>query len=60
MTLPPIGVLFSVTCGVTGVRPDEATRPTLLYLGIVTFRLVLVGLFPWVTLSVPRYLGLLS
>jgi tripartite ATP-independent transporter DctM subunit len=57
--LPPIGVLYYVTCGIASARSDKAAGQTLIYLAIVSVSMLCVGFFPWFTLALPRALGLI-
>jgi C4-dicarboxylate transporter DctM subunit len=56
--LPPIGVGFFIACGIAKVPVDRATRDMLPYIYMMCAGLLIVILVPWVTLIVPRILGL--
>jgi tripartite ATP-independent transporter DctM subunit len=52
--LPPVGVGFFISCGIAGISADRAVRPMLPYIGFLCLGLLLVILFPWFTLVLPR------
>lgn len=57
--LPPLGVLFTVACGVTGTSVGHAIKPVFLYLGVVAAGLLAIGAWPDLTLALPRAAGLI-
>ena len=56
--LPPIGVGLFISCGIAGIKMDQVVRPMMPYIGFLCFGLLLVILFPWITLVVPRMFDL--
>jgi tripartite ATP-independent transporter DctM subunit len=56
--LPPIGVGFFIACGIANIPGDRATPAMMPYVYMMCAGLVIVILVPWVTLIVPRLLGL--
>jgi TRAP-type C4-dicarboxylate transport system, large permease component len=56
--LPPIGVGFFIACGIAKVPVDRASGAMLPYVWMMCIGLLVVILFPWFTLVVPRILKL--
>ena len=56
--LPPIGVGFFIACGIANIPGDRATPAMMPYVYMMCAGLLIVILVPWVTLIVPRVLGL--
>jgi C4-dicarboxylate transporter DctM subunit len=56
--LPPIGVGLFISCGIAQVPMDRAVKPMLPYVAFLCFGLLLVIVFPWITLVVPRLFNL--
>jgi tripartite ATP-independent transporter DctM subunit len=56
--LPPIGVGLFIACGIANVTVDRVVRPMLPYVLFLCLGLLLVILFPWFTLVLPRLFGL--
>ena len=56
--LPPIGVGLFIACGIANVSVDRVVRPMLPYVLFLCLGLLLVILFPWFTLVLPRLFGL--
>ena len=56
--LPPIGVGLFIACGVANISVDRVVRPMLPYVLFLCLGLLLVILFPWLTLVLPRAFGL--
>ena len=56
--LPPLGVGFFISCSIASTTVDRAARPMMPYILMMCVGLLVVILFPWVTLIVPRLLGL--
>jgi tripartite ATP-independent transporter DctM subunit len=56
--LPPIGVGLFIACGIANVSVDRVVRPMLPYVLFLCLGLLLVILFPWLTLVLPRLFGL--
>ena len=56
--LPPIGVGFFIACGIANIPGDRATPAMMPYVYMMCAGLLIVILVPWVTLIVPRLLGL--
>ncbi|HEV8440476.1 MAG TPA: TRAP transporter large permease [Methylomirabilota bacterium] len=52
--LPPIGVGFFISCGIAGISVDRAVRPMMPYIIFLCLGLLMVILFPWLTLVLPR------
>jgi TRAP-type C4-dicarboxylate transport system permease large subunit len=55
---PPLGVGYYIACGVAGSSPGRTMRSTIPYVAILVVGLLVVALFPEVTLLVPRALNL--
>jgi C4-dicarboxylate transporter, DctM subunit len=55
--MPPIGVGYYIACAVGDAPAHETMRPSLVYNLFLLIGLVLVILFPGVTLAVPHLLG---
>ena len=56
--LPPIGVGLFIACGIAKISVDRVVRPMLPYVLFLCLGLLLVILFPWLTLVLPRAFGL--
>jgi tripartite ATP-independent transporter DctM subunit len=56
--LPPIGVGLFIACGVAGVTIDRVIRPMMPYIAFLCLGLLLVIVFPQITLVLPRLFGL--
>ena len=56
--LPPIGVGLFIACGIAGITIDRVTREMMPYVTMLSFGLLLVIAFPWLTLVLPRVFGL--
>jgi C4-dicarboxylate transporter DctM subunit len=56
--LPPIGVGLFISCGIAKISMDRALGPMLPYVIFLCLGLLIVVLFPWFTLIIPRILGL--
>ena len=56
--LPPIGVGLFVSCGIAKISIDRTLRPMLPYVIFLCLGLLIVVLFPWFTLILPRVLRL--
>jgi tripartite ATP-independent transporter DctM subunit len=56
--LPPIGVGLFICCGIANVSMDRVIAPMLPYVMFLCIGLLLVILFPWLTLVLPRAFGL--
>ena len=56
--LPPIGVGLFISCGIANISVDRAVKPMLPYVGFLCLGLLLVILFPWLTLVLPRLFNL--
>jgi tripartite ATP-independent transporter DctM subunit len=56
--LPPIGVGLFIACGIANIGVDRAVRPMIPYVLFLCVGLLFVILFPWLTLVLPRLLGL--
>ena len=57
--VPPIGVGLFIACAVAGISVDRAVGPILPYILFLCLGLVVVILFPWLTLVLPRAFGLM-
>lgn len=56
--LPPIGVGLFIACGIANLSVDRVVGPMLPYVLFLCLGLLLVILFPWFTLVLPRAFGL--
>jgi C4-dicarboxylate transporter DctM subunit len=57
MISPPVGICLYVACGISGATIEEVTPRLLPYLLVLFAMLVLITLFPSITLFLPRLLG---
>ena len=53
---PPLGTVMYTTCSITGARIDEFTRENIPFLGVLIVVLLLLTLFPDISLFLPRLL----
>ncbi|MSO77341.1 MAG: TRAP transporter large permease [Alphaproteobacteria bacterium] len=51
--LPPIGVGLFIACGIAKVTMDRVVRPMMPYVAFLCLGLMLVIVFPWITLVLP-------
>lgn len=58
MISPPVGICLYVACGVAEIEIEKVVPRLLPYLAILVVGLVLITLFPSITLFLPRLLGL--
>jgi C4-dicarboxylate transporter DctM subunit len=58
IVLPPVGICLIVICGVSRVSLSEVTWPLLPYIAVMFLSLLLIMYIPWITLVVPRLVGL--
>jgi tripartite ATP-independent transporter DctM subunit len=56
--LPPIGVLFYVTCGIAGTSVEGAMKHSFIYLAIIAAGMLLIGFVPALVLWLPSVMGL--
>jgi tripartite ATP-independent transporter DctM subunit len=56
--LPPIGVGLFISCGIAKISIDRTLRPMLPYVIFLCLGLLIVVLFPWFTLVLPKILKL--
>ena len=56
--LPPIGVGLFISCGIAKISIDRTLRPMLPYVIFLCLGLLIVILFPWFTLILPKILNL--
>ena len=56
--LPPVGVELFISCGIAKISMDRTLRPMLPYVVFLCLGLLIVILFPWFTLVLPRVLKL--
>jgi C4-dicarboxylate transporter DctM subunit len=56
--LPPIGVGLFISCGIAKISMDRTLRPMLPYVIFLCLGLLIVILFPWFTLILPKVLKL--
>lgn len=56
--LPPVGVGFFIACGIARTTVDRAAGAMMPYVVMMCLGLLVVILVPWVTLVLPRLLGL--
>ena len=52
--LPPIGVGLFISCGIAGIGMDRVVKPMVPYILFLCLGLLLIILFPWLTLILPR------
>lgn len=60
MLTPPYGVLHFVMSAVTGIPVSEIIREIWFFCGVLLFALALLMFIPEITLSLPKYLGLMK
>jgi tripartite ATP-independent transporter DctM subunit len=51
---PPFGVGFYITCAIGGADPNRAMRHLWPYLAVLTLGVVIVALFPWLSVGLLR------
>ncbi len=56
--LPPVGVGFFIACGIARARADRCAAAMMPYVLMMLLGLAVVIFVPWLTLVVPRLLGL--
>lgn len=56
--LPPIGVGIFISCGIAGITVDRVMKPMLPYIIFLCIGPMLVIVFPWLTLVLPRAFNL--
>ncbi|MGU3495417.1 TRAP transporter large permease subunit [Xanthobacteraceae bacterium A53D] len=49
--LPPVGIGFYIACSIGKVQPDTAMRNIWFYLGALFIGLILLALFPWISIG---------
>jgi len=52
--LPPIGVGLFISCGIAKISIDRTLRPMMPYVILLCLGLLIVVLFPWLTLILPK------
>ena len=57
MISPPVGICLYVACGISGSTIEEVTPRLVPFLVVLFAMLVLITLFPSITLFLPRLLG---
>jgi tripartite ATP-independent transporter DctM subunit len=57
--MPPVGVLFYVTCGIAAAPVEKAMKESLLYLSIVAAGMLFIGFVPALVLWLPHLLGIM-
>lgn len=57
MMTPPVGVLYFVMSGITGVSMSRLIRDALPFVAVQFVMLGLCLMFPWIVLALPRALG---
>jgi tripartite ATP-independent transporter DctM subunit len=55
---PPVGLGLFATCAMTGTKMEDVARPMAKYLAVLVLGLILLILFPSLSLWLPTYLGL--
>ena len=55
---PPVGLGLFATCAMTGTRMQDVARPMAKYLAVLLFGMVLLVLFPAISLWLPNMLGM--
>ena len=56
--VPPLGIGFLIACGIGKISPSQAVRPLIPYLIVLGVGILVIAFVPWITLSVPRAMGL--
>ncbi|MBO9509318.1 TRAP transporter large permease [Thalassospira sp. A3_1] len=56
---PPVGSVLFVGCAVANLRIDQVVRPILPFFFATSVALLLTTYVPWITLALPRILGLM-
>jgi len=56
--VPPLGIGFLIACGIGKISPSQAVRPLIPYLIVLGIGILVIAFVPWITLSVPRAMGL--
>jgi TRAP-type transport system large permease protein len=60
LATPPMGLVLFVTASVSGERVERITRALLPFLAVEALVIVAVTVFPSLTLTIPRWLGLIQ
>lgn len=56
---PPVGSVLFVGCAVANLRIDQVVKPILPFFFATSAALLLTTYVPWITLALPRFLGLM-
>jgi len=56
---PPVGSVLFVGCAIANLRIDQVVRPILPFFFATSVALLLTTYVPWITLALPRFLGLM-
>ena len=56
--VPPLGIGFLIACGIGKISPPQAVKPLIPYLVVLGIGILIIAFVPWITLSVPRAMGL--
>lgn len=54
MVTPPVAVNLSIACQISGVKMDDLWRPLLIFLGVLTFNVLVISYVPWISLALIR------
>ena len=57
MITPPVGICLFVACGISKTTIGSVVRPLLPFLIFLIFTLIIITMFPEITLFLPRLLG---
>jgi len=60
LATPPMGLVLFVTASVSGERVESIARAMLPFLAVEVLVIFLITYFPALTLTVPRWLGLVQ
>jgi TRAP-type C4-dicarboxylate transport system permease large subunit len=56
---PPVGLGLFATCAMTGTKMEDVARPMAKYLAVLVLGLILLIVFPSLSLWLPARLGLI-
>jgi len=58
MLTPPFGINLFIACGISKINIEEIVKPLMLFVAATLTGLFLVTYVPWISLAVPRLMGL--
>ncbi|MDX9861762.1 MAG: TRAP transporter large permease subunit [Rhodospirillales bacterium] len=58
MLTPPFGINLFIACGISKINIEEIVKPLMLFVAATLTGLFLITYVPWISLAVPRLMGL--